>query len=201
MERKSKADRERRVRRTGGWCAFLLIFSASVFMAVNAPNPEEASVLYDVKLYGLFTVLAVLLAFFLSVFVKSEYGTGAEEPYFGKELIVDLHGCNTERFNREDLDEFFENVCGILGVERDDVYFWDDLEVPEEEQQTEPHTQGTTAVQFILTSNVTVHTLDQLEAVYLNVFSCGDYDEGKVLRYAKGFFGARVASHEVLKRE
>ena len=66
-------------------------------------------------------------------------------------------------------------------MERCKLCWWDDHGVSREEQQTEPHLKGTTAIQFIMTSNIVIHTLDILKAVYLNVFSCKEFD-GKIVK-------------------
>ena len=79
---------------------------------------------------------------------------------YGKELIIDLYGCNLKKFNRKDLTQFFEELCKVVDMVACERFFWDDLDVPEEKRQTELHTKGTSAIQFILTSNITTHTLD-----------------------------------------
>ena len=56
-------------------------------------------------------------------------------------------------------------------------YLWDDVGLPEEEKQTAPHAKGSSAVQFILTSSIVIHTLDLLDAVYVNIFSCKTFDK------------------------
>ena len=91
---------------------------------------------------------------------------------YGYELIIDLHGCDVKTFNRESLDNYFENICNAIDMQRCEMHFWDDVGVPDNEKQTSPHTKGTSAVQFILTSTIVVHTLDLLGAVYINIFSC-----------------------------
>ena len=101
---------------------------------------------------------------------------GALDDKYGVELILDLHGCDVSKFTRKSIQEYFERLCDLIDMEREELFFWDDVNVPEDERQTSPHTQGTSAVQFILTSSIVIHTLDQLEAVYINIFSCKAYD-------------------------
>ncbi len=95
---------------------------------------------------------------------------------YGKELILDLHECDPSTFNRESLDNYFNILCTAIDMVQCDRHFWDDIGVAEEDKQTSPHTKGTSAIQFILTSNITIHTLDDLKAVYINIFSCKDFD-------------------------
>lgn len=108
---------------------------------------------------------------------------------YGMELILDLHECDTGRFNREYLRRYFRELCDdILNMERCKLYFWDDLGVPEHLRQTNPKTKGTSAVQFVLTSNITVHTLDDLGQVYINIFSCKTFNEVEAKNYSESFF-------------
>lgn len=110
-------------------------------------------------------------------------------PY-GFELILDLHGCNPGRFNRTHLDQYFTKLCQVIDMEKCEVHFWDDVGVPIEEQQTSPQTKGTSAVCFILTSTIVVHTLDILEAVYINIFSCKTFDPLIAEEFTKKWFEA-----------
>ena len=97
--------------------------------------------------------------------------TGLMQGKYGIELILDLHGCDASRFTRASISEYFERLCILIDMQREELHFWDDEGVSEEDKQTSPHTQGTSAVQFILTSSIVIHTLDQLKAVYINIFS------------------------------
>ena len=78
--------------------------------------------------------------------------------------------------------------------------WWDDHGIEPELQQTDPHTKGTTAVQFILTSNITIHTLDILKNVYINVFSCKDFDAKKALKFSEEWFKGKVVNSQVIER-
>ena len=119
---------------------------------------------------------------------------------YGKELILDLHGCDPVRFNREDISRFFASLCERIDMEAEDLHFWDDVDVPETERETEPHLVGTSAIQFIRTSNITIHTLDLLERVYLNIFSCKDFDPSVVEAFCLDFFGGEVIAGTVVDR-
>lgn len=119
---------------------------------------------------------------------------------YGEEVIVDLHECDPRLFYRENIERFMEHLCGSLGMQRCDLHFWDDVGVPEDECQTEPHLKGTSAIQFITTSNITIHTLDLLGNVYLNVFSCKEVDEELVKNIALRYFRGKVVESRKLVR-
>lgn len=121
------------------------------------------------------------------------------KPY-GQELIIDLHGCDAARFNRKEIRAFLKELCDLIDMEREKLVWWDDHGVPLEEQETEPHLKGTTAVQFIRTSNITIHTLELLGNVYLNVFSCKDFDVDQAKTFTERWFGGKIAAVTVLSR-
>ena len=123
----------------------------------------------------------------------------AEKPY-GFELIMDLHGCDIGTFNRESLDEYFDKVCKAIDMEKCERYWWDDVGVAEEEKQTSPHTKGTSAVQFLLTSTIVIHTLELLKAVYLNIFSCKKFDEKVAKQVTREWFGAKECRSHFIER-
>lgn len=107
---------------------------------------------------------------------------------YGKELILDLHNCDVTKFNRKSLRIYFKKICKLIDMQREKLIFWDDLNTPEEEKQKLPHTTGTSAIQFILTSNITIHTLDLMERVYVNIFSCKDFDSKIAEIFTKEYF-------------
>ncbi len=119
---------------------------------------------------------------------------------YGKELILDLHDCDTSKFNRKDLKRFFKELCRLIDMNREKLIFWDDLHVPEAQKQTEPHLVGTSAIQFITTSNITIHTLDIMKRVYLNIFTCKDFKPDIATKYCIDFFKGKLISQYVIER-
>jgi S-adenosylmethionine/arginine decarboxylase-like enzyme len=126
--------------------------------------------------------------------------TGLMQGKYGIELILDLHGCDASKFTRASISEYFERLCILIDMQREELHFWDDEGVSEEDKQTSPHTQGTSAVQFILTSSIVIHTLDQLKAVYINIFSCKLFDPKVAEQFSTDWFGATDCSAKFLDR-
>ncbi len=121
--------------------------------------------------------------------------------HYGKELILDIHNCNPSTFNRKSIRNYFKELCDLIDMERCKLTWWDDHGVPPEGQETEPHLKGTTAIQFIKTSNITIHTLDLMKNVYLNIFSCKDFDSNIIEKLSvKWFEGKIVKSHTIERR-
>ena len=98
------------------------------------------------------------------------------KPY-GLELLLDLKGCDLRDLSRKKLTEYFIELCELIQMKRHgEPMFWED-------HGGIPHLQGISAVQFIETSNVVCHALPLLQAVYINIFSCREFD----IEAAKGF--------------
>ena len=111
---------------------------------------------------------------------------------YGKELILDLYKCNYALFNRRELKRYFKELCKLINVERGDLHFWDYNEEPEEYIKAPDHLKGTSAVQFIMTSTIVVHTLDVYGEVYINIFSCDDFDVDVARVFSESFFCGEV---------
>ncbi len=122
------------------------------------------------------------------------------KPY-GKELILDIHKCDSSTFTRKSIRDFFTELCDLIDMDRCKLIFWDDLGVVPEEQETEPHLKGTSAIQFIRTSNIVIHTLEILESVYLNIFSCTDFDTNVAKEFSREWFKGKVVNLHVIERK
>ena len=120
---------------------------------------------------------------------------------YGKELIIDIHKCKIDKFSRSMIKEFFIKLCKLINMERADLHFWDYEGEKEEYQKAPLHLKGISAVQFIMTSSIVIHALDDLKVVYLDIFSCKDFDAKVVEEFsAKWFDGGVVNSHVILRK-
>lgn len=119
---------------------------------------------------------------------------------YGQELILDLHECDATKFTRSVIERFCSELCDLIDMERSDLHFWDDVGVPEEERQTDPKTKGTSAVQFILTSTIVIHTLELTKAAYVNIFSCKKFDTQEAAAFTIKWFGASDWTTNVVTR-
>lgn len=120
---------------------------------------------------------------------------------YGKELVLDLHKCNVSSFNRNSIERYFVKLCTLIDMKREALHFWDDEGLPPEECQTDPKTTGISAVQFILTSSIVIHALMMLGNIYVNVFSCKEFDEDTVLDFTVDWFDAQEWHSKVLERK
>ena len=126
-------------------------------------------------------------------------GMNPSAPY-GMELVIDMHDCDRTLFTREAITEFMVELCDRIDMKREALHFWDYEEDERAKAAAPPHLKGTTAVQFIKTSNITIHTLDDLGRVYLNIFSCREFDVAVGVSYATEYFGAGWCGHRSFER-
>lgn len=119
---------------------------------------------------------------------------------YGKELLLDLRHCPSARMSRQNIYAFMQGACHKMGTEACDFHFWDDAHLPPDEQETDPKRSGISAVQFLMASSIVIHTLDLREEVYVNAFSCDDFDPDIVIAWALECFGGSVVGRRVVTR-
>ena len=119
-----------------------------------------------------------------------------ENTMYGKELILDMHDCDPTRFTKLRIEAFMITLCEKIDMEREDLHFWTELDT------TMPdHLFGISACQFIRTSNIVIHTLGRMRRIYLNIFSCKDFDAYEAEGVATKFFKGVVTNHTVVIRD
>ncbi len=118
---------------------------------------------------------------------------------YGKELILDIHNCDPGTFTRESIEKYFIELCDLIDMERCDLHFWD-YKDESEYNEAPDHLKGISAIQFISTSNITIHTLDVLKKVFINIFSCKDFNESKVKQFTTKWFKGMVAKETFMRR-
>lgn len=122
-----------------------------------------------------------------------------KKPY-GQELILDLHECDPSTFTRKSIRDYLKQLCEEIDMKREKLVWWDDLHTPEAQKVTEDHLVGTSAIQFIQTSNITIHTLDIMERVYLNIFSCKPFDKNIARQFSINWFKGKVINNHFIDR-
>jgi len=119
---------------------------------------------------------------------------------YGKELILDLHNCNSSTFSRKSIEKFLKQLCKLISMKREDIYFWDYEGFPEEYNKAPDHLKGTSCVQFIKTSTIVIHTLDILKKVFINIFSCKEFNIEDTTNFVVSWFGGEVIQMHLIER-
>lgn len=119
---------------------------------------------------------------------------------YGPELILDLHNCDVSTFTRKSIKKYFKAMCKLMNVEPRKLCWWDDKWVPWFWKETKPHIKGTTAIQFLTTSDIRIHALDLQRAVRLNIFSCDDFDAEAAKKFTEKWFGGKIVNDHLIER-
>jgi len=86
-------------------------------------------------------------------------------------------------------------------MNREDLHFWDYTGEKAEYHKAPIHLKGTSAVQFISTSNITIHTLDEMKRIYLNIFSCKDFNSTIARKFCRDYFKGKVVTSQTIRRK
>ena len=122
-----------------------------------------------------------------------------DKPY-GQELIIDVHNVTEGPLLRDEIASFCNRLCNIIDMEREQLFFWDYEGDPEGYNNAPAHLKGISAVQFIKTSNITIHSLDELKRLYLNIFSCKTFDASIVREFVEKWTGGDIVNFQEITR-
>lgn len=123
--------------------------------------------------------------------------TTKPKPY-GYELIIDLHKCKPSCFNVASIERYCKELCVLIDMNPEDFHVW--ASDPVNYETDPPHLHGTSAVQFITTSSLVIHTLPKLGVAYVNLFSCKPFDKMKALAFTADFFKGKVKARHWIER-
>lgn len=118
---------------------------------------------------------------------------------YGKELVLDLHKCDPETFNREDIDEYLIELNNELQINPQSTYWWDYDESPHPdiadttEETSREHQLATLSMcQFGTGASIIVHTSHIENVVYINIFSRKLFDSVRVEKLSIAWFGGET---------
>jgi S-adenosylmethionine decarboxylase len=105
---------------------------------------------------------------------------------WGKSLSIDLYGCQKETISSMDsVRHFIETIIIEIGmVAHGPCYI---------ERFGTGNLNGISAMQFIETSSITVHCDEEENRVFVDIFSCKDFDEKDAVRVSLDYFDAHEA--------
>lgn len=112
---------------------------------------------------------------------------------YGLELIADYRGCDFSNLTKESLHAFVVALVDFVKMERyGEPMQWED-------HSGIPHLDGISEVQFITTSNVVVHALTD-GRMYLNLFSCREFEAEDAVKFVKDYWKAADENHQIVTR-
>jgi S-adenosylmethionine/arginine decarboxylase-like enzyme len=112
---------------------------------------------------------------------------------WGKHLILDAAGCSPKMIGCPKVIDGFARSL----VKRIDMVAYGQ---PQVVMFGSGNKKGYTLVQLIETSNITAHFVEENDSMYLDVFSCKDFDPEVVEEAVKEFFDAKYFNRKVVLR-
>ncbi len=116
---------------------------------------------------------------------------------YGQELILDIHEC-AKATMEVDIQAFCEELVELVDMQAEDFHIW--KSDPDDAKNSK--TFGVSAIQFIITSNITVHILPLLNngSVYINLFSCKSFDSDVAAKFCETYFKGVIAGRQFVER-
>ena len=117
-----------------------------------------------------------------------------DNNFWGYHLILDCSGCDHDKITN------YDNVYSFAKQLVKDI----DMVAYGEPQIVDfgsGNKAGFTLVQLIDTSNICGHFVNENDTMYLDVFSCKDYDTATVTKLVKEYFGAKMVRPTFLVRQ
>jgi S-adenosylmethionine/arginine decarboxylase-like enzyme len=115
------------------------------------------------------------------------------KEHWGYHLIADMAGCNESVNNPQTVSVFLRLLVGNLQMFP--------IGAPIVVYVDTPEGKGVSGVQMITTSTITFHGDADGNCVYLDVFSCKEYDPKVVFELVKDFFKPQAITHKWLYRD
>ena len=124
----------------------------------------------------------------------NQISNGVKKIY-GKELILDLFECDPKIIrSKKKILEYSNKICNLIKMKKygkptcERFGFGKDF------------TAGFSLVQLIESSLVSGHFSELWSKVYINIFSCKNFDDKKAAAFTEKFFKAKKIKNRVLIR-
>ena len=123
-----------------------------------------------------------------------------KKEVWGKHAVVDASGCDYNAIrNIKWIEEFVDELIEKSKMQKWGKMFYMDLENTDE--TTLNDTAGFSVCQFITTSNITIHFANVSKSMYLDFFSCKDFDEQIVIDLVNKYFSPNKIKIKCFNRD
>ena len=113
--------------------------------------------------------------------------------FYGQQLLLDVHGCSIELRSLSAVAEFMAAMPTRIGMRA--------YGKPIVERFGEGDEVGFSGVQLLYNSAVVLHTNEKFLDLYLDVFSCKNFDVDAAIFEVESAFHPTTISHQCLFRE
>ena len=118
---------------------------------------------------------------------------------FGKLLTLDCDDCKGIIDHKNYIQIFIDNLVEEMGMKKKGETIFEYFE--DNEYNRERDIVGYSVVQIISLSNITIHINEISRTIYLDVFTCGDLNEEKVISLVNDYFKPMKIKNKVITRD
>ena len=118
---------------------------------------------------------------------------------FGTHLILDADDCQGKINDRKHIQSFINTLVEEMGMKKVGETIFEYFE--DNDYNRERDIVGYSVVQIISLSNITIHINEISKTVYLDVFTCGDFDDTKIGLIFSDYFQAQKIKKRILTRD
>jgi len=116
-----------------------------------------------------------------------------ERKTFGWELNLDLYDCDLETIkNGKSIKNYVIELCNHLKIRR-----WGPMTL---KHFGDAHLQGYSFMQLIEASSIIGHFCEAYNSVYIDIFSCKEFDVKKIRDFTAKWFKAKKCVSRVMTR-
>ena len=119
---------------------------------------------------------------------------------YGQECIIDLHEVPIELFTNKIVDDFAKQLVEKIGMRAGPEHSWGSIG-DEGKYKDQPKKDGLSHIQFLWESSIVIHALDEIQKVFINVFSCKKFDSNIVKEFALETFKGTIANETNIVRK
>ena len=115
---------------------------------------------------------------------------------FGLHVTIDASGCDKRKLASYSLVyDILNNLPGKIGMTKMTLPY-----VAKWLDKFSNGTEGMSGIVMIAESHISIHTFPDQDYVFMDVFSCRNFDTESAIKYLVSAFGAKKYTKNVLKR-
>jgi len=113
--------------------------------------------------------------------------------HWGFHLLLDLSQCNSNIKDKVKIKDFIKQLIKTIKMKAVGETIIRNF--------GEGDTAGYSAMQLISTSSITLHAVNKFNSLYLDIFSCKDFEKEKAIDLAKEYFQPKYIKSKFLYRD
>ncbi len=115
---------------------------------------------------------------------------------FGYELLLDCYGCKP--YTVDDLDHcysFLDKMVDFIGMKKQEP-----PSIFRTDRKAYPDKTGLSGWVPLVDSSIVIHTLTKRDFISVDVYSCREFDQKRVLEFTKKYFEPKKIEHQFILR-